>query len=145
MRLQEGESVYDEEAGVRGDLRTRRQSVTGGIKQKDTSVRASAAGEARGTDRARGYVEGHTRLVRRSVQGEVDTAGMVCVSTMGGMRLQSRYARVMPSKNASGSSVLSDGVGMVGSASTRACMTMYSSGTTPESMKEGGVPRKGAV
>jgi hypothetical protein len=44
-----------------------------------------------------------------------------------------------------GNSLFSDIECTMGSFSTAACIAMYSKGTTPETMNEGGIPRYGAT
>lgn len=85
-----------------------------------------------------------TRADTRSVHGEVEIVGDEFASTAGGTRLHSRYARLRPSMRESGSSVLRDMSGTFGIRSTRACMRIYSNGTTPESMNDGVWPSHGA-
>lgn len=80
-----------------------------------------------------------------SVQGEVAITEDVLVVTIGGIKLQSKNARVKPSRKANGSSVSGLGTGMTGIYSTIACINVYSTGTTPDIINEGGIPKKGAV
>ena len=65
-----------------------------------------------------------TRDVRRRVHGLLLMAWDAWFVTMGGMRLQRRYARLNASHTASGISVWYDGIGTAGSFSTMACMAV---------------------
>lgn len=81
----------------------------------------------------------------RSVQGDVAMVSDACLTTTGGIKLQSKYARVNPSSKANGSSFESCGVGTAGRCSTMACAAVYKAGTTPDTMNDGGTPNNGAV
>lgn len=58
------------------------------------------------------------REVKRSAQGELEMAGLEWLRMRGGMKLQSRRARVNPSRKAKGNSREKLSVGTVGSSET---------------------------
>jgi hypothetical protein len=94
--------------------------------------------------RARADYSARTKDASKSAQGESDTAGSGLRSTTCGTRVHTSIARVCPSKKDSGSSEWSNIGGNAGRVSTSAWTRMYSSGPTPEIMKEEGTPRSGA-
>ena len=86
-----------------------------------------------------------TKEVRSRVQGDVETDSELCPRTTGGIKLQRRYAREIPSMNDKGNSEVNEGIGTTGSLSTAAWIPVYKAGTTPDNMKEGGTPKRGPI
>ena len=135
-RVEEGNEVREEEAAVGDDLALRGWEGKG----QGEGARRSASEQGTGTEQAR-----RTNEVSKSAQGDSDTARAGLWRTTGGTSVQRSTARLCPSRNVRGSSVCGPIEGTAGSQSTRAWTRMHRIGPTPEVMKDGGMPRKGAA